>query len=82
MPVGHIVKWGNSLALRIPKPVAEKAGMQEGDSIEMAAARGEIRVRRKDRIPTLKTLVSQITEENRSAESATGPASGKEAVEW
>jgi hypothetical protein len=34
--------------------------MREGDPIEIAAAAGEIKVRRKDRIPTLKSLVSQI----------------------
>jgi antitoxin MazE len=82
MPVGQIVKWGNSLALRIPKPVAEEAGVREGDPVEIAVATGEIKVRRKDRIPTLKALVSQITEENRYAETATGPARGKETVEW
>jgi len=36
MPVGQIVKWGNSLALRIPKPVAEEAGVREGDPVEIA----------------------------------------------
>jgi antitoxin MazE len=82
MPSTQIVKWGNSLAVRIPKPVAEEAGMQEGDPIEIAAARGQIKVRRKDSIPSLKTLVSQINDENRYSERATGPARGKEAVEW
>jgi antitoxin MazE len=82
MAVVQIVKWGNSLAVRIPKPVAEEAGMQEGDPIEIAATRGEIKVRRKDRIPTLKALVSQITDENRYAETQTGAARGKETVEW
>jgi antitoxin MazE len=82
MPSAQIVKWGNSLAIRIPKPVAQEAGMREGDSIEVAAERGQIRVRRKDRIPTLKALVSQITDENRYPETATGLARGKEEVEW
>jgi len=82
MPIAQVVKWGNSLAVRIPKPVAEKAGMQEGDPIELAAASGEIKVRRKDRIPSLKALVSQITDENRYAETDSGPARGKEIIEW
>jgi antitoxin MazE len=82
MPAAQIVKWGNSLAVRIPKPVATAAGMQEGDPIEIAAASGQIRVVRKDRVPSLKALVSQITNDNRYAEIATGPARGKEKVEW
>ena len=83
MATPQIVKWGNSLAVRIPKPVAEKAGMQEGDPIEVAAgAAGNIEVRRKDRVPTLKELVAQITPENRYGETKTGVARGKEVVEW
>ena len=82
MPLAQIVKWGNSLAVRIPKPVAEEAGMQEGDPIEVAADVGLISVRRQDRVPTLKALVSQITNETRYAETTTGPARGKEFVEW
>jgi antitoxin component of MazEF toxin-antitoxin module len=35
MPMAQIVKWGNSLAIRIPKPVAEAAGVEEGDAIIM-----------------------------------------------
>jgi antitoxin MazE len=82
MSAAQIVKWGNSLAVRIPKPVAEEAGMQEGDPVEIAAASGEIKVLRKDRVPTLKALVSQITDENRYPETATGSVRGKETVEW
>jgi len=37
MPTTQIVKWGNSLAVRIPKPVAEEAGGREGDSIVIEA---------------------------------------------
>jgi antitoxin component of MazEF toxin-antitoxin module len=41
MPAAQIVKWGNSLAVRIPKPVAEQAGVQEGDPIVIEAAKGD-----------------------------------------
>jgi antitoxin MazE len=82
MSTAQIVKWGNSLAVRIPKPLAQRAGMKEGDAIEIAAAKGQIKVRRKDRIPTLKALVSQITKENRYPEIDTGPERGRERVEW
>jgi antitoxin MazE len=78
----QMVKWGNSLAVRIPKPVAEQARLKEGDSLEIEAAEGRVELRRASKVPTLASLVSQITPENRYREIATGAEVGKEAVEW
>jgi antitoxin MazE len=79
----HILKWGNSLALRIPKPVAEEANLKEGDAIEIEVGnQGAIELLRVGKVPTLAQLVSQITTENRYAELSTGPEAGNEAVEW
>ena len=36
----RIAKWGNSLAVRIPKDVAEALGLKEGDEVELKAGRG------------------------------------------
>jgi antitoxin MazE len=82
MSKAQIVKWGNSLAIRIPKLIAEKAGVEEGDPIVLEAARGQIKLVRSERIPTLKELVAQITAENRYEEISSGPERGKEIVEW
>jgi len=82
MPNTQIVKWGNSLAVRIPKPLAEQAGVVEGDPILIEAERGQIRLRRKERIPSLKELVAQITPENRHGETMVDREIGKEVVEW
>ena len=82
MSTAQIVKWGNSLAVRIPKPVAEQAGVTEGDPVILEAERGQIRLKRRERIPTLKELVAQITPENRHGETLVGPEVGKEIVEW
>jgi antitoxin MazE len=79
----QIVKWGNSLAVRIPKPVAEQAGVREGDSLVIEASAGRIQLRRrKQRVPSLRELVAQITPENRYGEIATGPERGQEDVDW
>ena len=78
----QMVKWGNSLAVRIPKPVAEQARLKEGDSLEIEAAEGRVELRRASRVPTLAKLVSQITPANRYTEIATGGEVGKEVVEW
>jgi antitoxin MazE len=82
MASAQIVKWGNSLAIRIPKPLAEEAGLSEGDRVLMEAAKGQIEVRRADQPPSLRELVSQITPENRYGETPTGRERGKESVEW
>jgi antitoxin MazE len=79
----QMVKWGNSLAVRIPKPVVEKARLKEGDSLEVeAAAEGLVELRRPAKVPTLAQLVSQITPENRYGEISTGAEVEKEVVEW
>lgn len=36
----HVAKWGSSLAVRIPKPIAEQWGVREGSAIEIVP-RGE-----------------------------------------
>jgi len=82
MAMAQIVKWGNSLAVRIPKPVAEQAGVREGDPIVIEAEKGQINLRRKQRVPTLKELVAQIRPENRYDEIPAGTERGKESVEW
>jgi antitoxin MazE len=82
MPVSQVVKWGNSLAVRIPKPLAEEAGVREGDPIVIEATEGIINLRPQQRVPTLRELVAQMTPENRYDEIRTGPERGKETVEW
>jgi antitoxin MazE len=82
MPKAQVVKWGNSLAVRIPKTVAEEARMQEGDSIVIEAKRGRVELRRAEKVPTLGELVAQITPKNRYKETTWGPDRGKEIIEW
>lgn len=82
MPKAQMAKWGNSLAVRIPKAVAEKARIREGDAVEIKADKGRIELRRAEQIPTLEALVAQITPENRHAEVDWGQDVGREKVEW
>ena len=42
MPKAEVVKWGNSLAVRIPKNVAAEARMKEGDAIVIKAGKNRI----------------------------------------
>lgn len=69
-------KWGNSLAVRIPKSLADSAQLREGEPVEIKSLRsGEILIRRRK---TLDQLVKAITPENRHAATDWGPPVGKE----
>jgi len=82
MPKAQIAKWGNSLAVRIPKDVAEQARLQEGDSVEVKVLDGRVELRPVEEIPTLEQLVAQITPQNRHREISWGLPRGKEIVGW
>jgi antitoxin MazE len=45
MPKAQVMKWGNSLAVRIPKAVAPQARIREGDPILVEARKGCIELR-------------------------------------
>jgi antitoxin MazE len=38
----RVQKWGNSLALRIPKPFAEEAAVREGTPMDLSLVRGKL----------------------------------------
>lgn len=79
----QVLKWGNSLAVRIPKRVAEDAQFQVGDSLEIAVgADGTVQLHRVGEMPTLAEMVAQITPENRYAEVSLGSEIGREIIEW
>jgi len=79
----QVLKWGNSLAIRIPKPIADDARLQLGDPLEIAVAGdGVVQMHRVGEIATLAQMVAQITPENRYTEISLGPEVGREAVEW
>jgi antitoxin MazE len=61
----HIKKWGNSLAIRIPKALAEEAGLESDTSVEITLERGCIVITPKHlKRYTLEELISQITDDN------------------
>lgn len=75
----RVQKWGNSLALRIPKSFAAEAGLQADSAVELSLVKGKLVVQRVAPKPlTLEQLLSGITDENLPGEWDTGPAVGKE----
>lgn len=78
----QVLKWGNSLAVRIPKPIAEDVRFQAGDALEIVVDGGIVQLHRVAKVPTLAQMVAQITPENRYAEVSPGPEIGQEVIEW
>lgn len=76
----RIQKWGNSLALRIPKSFAQEVGLDQDATVNMSLEDGKLVVVPVSEPPlTLDQLLEQITEENIHHEINTGPAVGEEA---
>ncbi|MBG7607360.1 MAG: AbrB/MazE/SpoVT family DNA-binding domain-containing protein [Verrucomicrobia bacterium] len=73
-----LAKWGNSLAVRIPAPIAADASLSAGSTFEVTVASGRIQLSPIECEPTLEELVSQITPENRHEETDWGTATGNE----
>lgn len=75
----QIQKWGNSLALRIPKPFAEDAEVREGTLLDLSVTDGKlVAVPIRRRKVTLKQLLAKVGRRNRHGEVESGPALGRE----
>ena len=72
-------KWGNSLALRIPKDILNTLAINENSIMELSVNNGMLTVKPKSNT-LLETLVSQISSENLHKEVDTGRSVGNE--EW
>lgn len=71
-------KWGNSLAVRIPKAIAQQAGVHPEDELDIDVEANVIRLRPLRRTPCLAELLQRITAENVHGEIDPGPARGRE----
>jgi antitoxin MazE len=75
-----VQKWGNSLALRIPKAFAVDAQLENDALVEISIVEGKIVI---TPVPapswTLDELLSGVTKENLHKEVDTGTALGNEA---
>ena len=73
-----VQKWGNSLAVRIPKPFAEGAGLTVATEVEVSLEKGTLRFTAVRRRWQLRALVSKVTTRNRHAEVESGKPVGRE----
>jgi antitoxin MazE len=74
-------KWGNSLAVRVPRGIAEDVGLKPEDSLEVEVVKGRIVLTPIAPRPTryrLDDLVKKITPKNRYKEEDFGKPIGRE----
>ena len=73
-----LAKWGNSLALRIPKSVAAAVDVRDGDAVDVSVQDGAIVIRPAVRRYSIEDLAEGITSKNRHEETDWGGPQGKE----
>jgi antitoxin MazE len=72
----RVQRWGNSLALRIPKRLADEVGLKDNSPVQLSLHDRQLVI-----VPLLNldALLAQVSEDNRHDEVLTGPAVGGEA---
>ena len=74
-----VQKWGNSLALRIPKPFADEVGLQPDTAVEVSLEEGKLVVSRSQSSSIrLEELLQGITPDNLHREVDSGTRVGNE----
>ena len=75
---GKVKRWGNSLAVRIPKAFAAELGVDEDSEVEIALAADALVISARIPRPSLRSLVGRITPENVHEEVDFGKPVGRE----
>lgn len=74
----EVARWGNSLALRLPRPIADQTGFAEGTPVEIEVEDGRIVIRPAVPHYALDDLLSGITPDNLPDESFDDEPRGQE----
>lgn len=77
----NLARWGNSLGLRIPKDVADQAGLRAGSRVEIAAEDGRVVISAARPRYVLADLLKDMTPEAMREAFDWGPDVGREIVE-
>lgn len=76
----RVVRWGNSLAIRIPRSVASEAHLEEDVRVEVRVEDNAMVVRRADDTRVeIAGLLRKVTKSNLHGEVSTGRRKGREA---
>lgn len=74
----RVQKWGNSLAIRIPKPYALEIGLEQNSLVTVSIENGRLFLEPVQPTYSLEDLLAAVTEENLHSEVETGAAVGNE----
>ncbi len=76
----RVQRWGNSLALRIPKLLADEAGLKDNSPVQLTLRDKQLIIAPVAKATlNLDALLAQVTDINLHREVDTGPAVGGEA---
>ena len=78
MMQARIQKWGNSLAIRIPKPFALEIGLEQNSLVAVTVSEGKLVLEPVKPVYSLEELLAQVTPDNLHQETETGPIVGSE----
>ncbi len=78
MMQARIQKWGNSLAVRIPKPFALEVGLEQNSLVTVTIEEGKLLLEPIKPSYSLEELLAGVTKNNLHHEVETGPAVGNE----
>jgi len=74
-------KWGNSLAVRVPKGIAQQAGLKVNDDLDIEVKKGALILKpHLRRVYRLEDLLKRITLDNVHHEIEFGGSVGREAL--
>ena len=76
--LAKIQKWGNSLAIRIPKSFAKQINIDQGSYLDLSTIDGKLIAKPIDEEYSLQELLKKVTNENIHREMDTGVVVGKE----
>jgi antitoxin MazE len=72
-------RWGNSVGLRLPKPLLEQLGLKEGSEVDVKVENNRLVIEpARRRRYTMAELLEGFTPDDRSSEVDWGPPVGKE----
>nr|PZN76614.1 MAG: MazF family transcriptional regulator [Pseudomonadota bacterium] len=82
----RVSRWGNSLAVRLPKAIADDLRLEEGQAVDLEIENGSVRMRpvARRKYPTLAEMVAEMERlgpENEPATEEWGPEVGAEIID-
>ena len=77
----RVARWGNSLGIRIPREIADKAGMAEGSEIEIEAKGERVVIAPARRRYKLEELLKGMTPKAMHEAFDWGPDRGREVID-